>query len=626
MKILPVVNYSNFTKLERKENNNQTNTIENKNINLLNSIQDNRYLINFCANNENLDKIYKNYGNNNGMPISFDRYLTNISQEEREKRKDTYASYRSVYADMENCHTTTRLKELFPEEFENIKSTFSLKDNKGSFLFKVKEWASLFEGSDDYLFPETKDNDLSVYLAKKIYLEAKTKKEIKEDFIKDVNKSIFSEQDLETLKNPKSGELIPDSVYSKLGLRGDIKSNGFRHSLCLSRQDYIEKYGSIYKSKRKENFEKVLEKVIETKKTEKTEKVNIPKKNTGNYEKMQYIMFYVWNNSLELRRALSDFLVDKKEGDELLIPDLMKINSESDKNSKQYKLMSEFWEKHPEFKNYFSEKCKEAFEVIEESIDKGTFEILKSEIDEKRIETYLILREEKEEKEFLLREKALIKLQEEELKIIKEETRKKLNQVLVVLKDKKPISPILAREINEKIKVLYERIFDKSVNLSADDIKNELEKLTNESKEKVDEAVDKTSQQILLMNKDKLFDKIRKMYKKEYGELDEREEIATGKREKDFLIAISVYQKVGLEEYLKFLFSYPNAEVPKEIRKKKLNSLIEGIRKEDDLKEFLINETRMYIVEEMIRATFEIPPKKLLDMYNKEFKTPKKEE
>ena len=76
-------------------------------------------------------------------------------------------------------------------------------------------------------------------------------------------------------------------------------------------------------------------------------------------------MFYVWNNSLELRRALSDFLIDKKEDDELLIPDLMKINSESDKNTKQYKLMAEFWEKYPEFRNYFSEKCKEWQELIE---------------------------------------------------------------------------------------------------------------------------------------------------------------------------------------------------------------------------------------------------------------------
>jgi len=198
MKILPIVNYSNLNRLNKAENPIQQNKVENRNVNLLNSIQDNRYLINFCANNENLEKIYQTYGNDNGMPISFDRYLANIPKEEREKRKDTYASYRSVYAEMEDCHTVEKLKEKFPEEFEGIKSTFYLKDNKGSFLYKIKEWASVFEGSDQYLFEETKDNDLSVYLAKKIYLEAKTKKEIKEDFIKDINKSIFTEEDIET--------------------------------------------------------------------------------------------------------------------------------------------------------------------------------------------------------------------------------------------------------------------------------------------------------------------------------------------------------------------------------------------------------------------------------------------
>lgn len=618
MKILPIVNYSNLTKLERKENKTQSNPIENKNVNLLNTIQDNRYLINFCANNENLEKIYQNYGKDNGMPISFDRYLANIPKEEREKRKDTYASYRSVYADMENCHTTTRLKELFPEEFENIKSAFSLKDNKGSFLYKIKEWASVFEGSDQYLFEETKDNDLAVYLAKKIYLEAKTKKEIKEDFIKDINKSIFTEEDIETLKNQKSGELIPDSVYTKLGLRGDFKSNGFRHSLCLSRQDYIEKYGSIYKSKRKENFEKVLEKVIETKKSEKTEKTHIPKKHTGNYEKMQYIMFYVWNNSLELRRALSNFLIDKKEGNELLIPDLMKITTESDKNTKQYKLMAEFWEKYPEFRNYFSEKCKEGFEVIEKAIDNGTFEMLKEEIDTKRMETFLILREEKEKKELeieiLEREKRIEKEIQEEKELIK----KDLLSAVDKYKQVKPVPPLLAREMKEKILEVYNKMFD--INKGKDKEKNleELKNIIDINNSKIEYAILKLVKDIISLDKESFYEKTREKFKKHYGNFFMDKGLDKN-GEDDFHMGINVFSAMILEKYLIYLYQFPKGEVPKESRRKKLNSLMEELKQKEDYDLVLTNDVRKYMVSELTKRTFEIAPKKLLDMYNKIF-------
>ena len=50
--------------------------------------------------------------------------------------------------------------------------------SKGSFLTQLNEWGKEIINAGEYLFPETKDNDLSVYLAKKIYFEAKTKQEI----------------------------------------------------------------------------------------------------------------------------------------------------------------------------------------------------------------------------------------------------------------------------------------------------------------------------------------------------------------------------------------------------------------------------------------------------------------
>mgnify|MGYP003299120557 CR=1 FL=1 len=54
---------------------------------------------------------------------------------------------------------------------------------------------------------------------------------------------IANDEDFENLKTEygKVKEIIPSSVYEKLGLTGDMNANGYRNSLCLSREEYIKK-------------------------------------------------------------------------------------------------------------------------------------------------------------------------------------------------------------------------------------------------------------------------------------------------------------------------------------------------------------------------------------------------
>jgi len=624
MKILPI-NINRINSNKQKNNNKiKEEKILNidKKIDLLN-IGDNRYLINFGANNENLQKLYETYSNGKGMPISFENYLKNMPQEQRERTKDIYNSYKFVYGEMENCHSVEELKEYFPMELGKIKSAKSEDFIKGSFLYQINEWSGLFENSGEYLFPETKDNDLTVYLAKKIYFEAKTKKEIQEDFLKDINKEILSEKDIEELKSKRSksgSELIPESIYSKLGLTGSFNSNGFRNSLCLSRKEYIEKYGSIYKEKRKENLEKVLKEVVEN--LDGTEKVN-PRKNKVNYEKLQYIMFYAWNNSLELRRTLSDFLIQKRMGNDLLDPDLMEIKyskkKENQEESNLQTVMAEFWKKYPEYKTYFSGKCKEAFDVIEFTIDNGTFDVLKDDIDRKRQSLFFMLRKEKEEKENEIKEKELIKEKQEELLKRKELLRKEILKIISDLKNEMAIPNSQKATINRKITEITSRLDESHSNL--DEIAQEINGMLNETYTKVKKSTMKTVNDIISLNRTFFHKKTKELYEKEYGPLSV-EKINTflyGVFEEDLNNTMLVFDIGVLEKYLIFLQNFPNAEAPRDQRKNKINELIKELKKDPNYNKMIKNKVQEGLLEELKKMLFETPPKKLMQIYQKNF-------
>lgn len=415
------------------KNNNQTSDIISK-TNLAN-MPNYQYQVSFGAMNTNLENLYKAFGQGKGMPETYNRILSRMTSGAREAITNVYAHYRSIYAPLENCHSTEEIQKLFPVEFSKIQSALTRKSNNGSFISKVAQWGSLFKGeSDSFLFPETKDNDLTVYLAKKLFLEAKTKDEIKTDFFNDINREILSEQDIQELMTTTRGtKIIPNSVFVQLGLQGKFEANGFRHSLLRSREDYVQKYGSVYFSKRKAAFDKSVEAVISTT-NDKT--VELPKRGSANYEKSQYAMFDAWNNSMDLKVAMSEFLTGKKSVDEMLMPDLMSIHTlkiKKDETQMQRNLMQEFWAKHPSLRGEFSNRCKDSFDKIEKAIDEGKFDELKKEIDTKRQSAFLELKELKEAREKEIFEQK--RLAEEKLRIeklntdIRESIRKEVGEM-----------------------------------------------------------------------------------------------------------------------------------------------------------------------------------------------------
>ena len=396
-----------------KDNNHKTNTFKTD----LKNMPNYQYQVSFGAMNTNLENLYKAFGLGKGMPETYNKVLSEMTDNAREIITNVYAHYRSIYAPLEDCHSTEAIRQLFPAEFSGIQSALTRKSNNGSFISKVAQWAKLFEGeSDNFLFPETKDNDLTVYLAKKLFLEAKTKQEIKDDFFKDINREILSEEDIQELMVTTQGsKMIPNSVFAQLGLQGKFEANGFRHSLLRSREDYVQKYGSVYLSKRKAVFDKTVETVTST---TNSNAITLPKRGSANYEKSQYAMFDAWNNSIDLKMAMSEFLTGKKTADEMLMPDLMSIHTlkiKKDETQMQKSLMQEFWTKHPALKGEFSNRCKDSFDKVEKAIDEGKFDELKREIDAKRQSSFMEMKVLKETREKEILEQK--RIAEEQLRI-----------------------------------------------------------------------------------------------------------------------------------------------------------------------------------------------------------------
>lgn len=202
-------------------------------------------MVSFCRNNENMGTFYKAYKEE--MPETLRKSCEEKSEEELSQITDVYGYYRKVYADMQFCTTVEDLKEKFPQEFKNLKSALGedVKGKKGSFLAKIQDLTAEPRAYNQKILLNNgvvPDQDLSVYLAKKLFFEVKTKEEIVEDFSRDINKNLHPDVleylNLASWKTDKEKCLIPDNVYTELGLILPKEQRNFRASLLSARKNF----------------------------------------------------------------------------------------------------------------------------------------------------------------------------------------------------------------------------------------------------------------------------------------------------------------------------------------------------------------------------------------------------
>ena len=187
----------------------------------------NDYLLSFEARvDKGLPRFYEE--NKDRMPHTVKTYIDTLPNKRGlSPLQAQYNAYKSiVYA-----KTTDEIKQAYPDEelFSELKPSSDNKAKRG-ILYDIKLMSDDLKQGGESVLPN--DEDLSVYIVKKIFLEAKSLSEINEDLDKDLN-PIFKKED----KN-----YINYSTLETLGIK--LPNQEYLTSLRFTRDGYSDEIGS----------------------------------------------------------------------------------------------------------------------------------------------------------------------------------------------------------------------------------------------------------------------------------------------------------------------------------------------------------------------------------------------
>lgn len=217
-RITPML-YSNQTVQRNNNKHNNNKTINNS----YNPIAYRDYNVNFGARLFRTPaNFYEQPFNKNGMPDTMKNYL--YTDYEDRKNMPPSQMMRLVYEDIEIANSLDDVKELYPEEplFKNLTDARNKKAKTG-----VLAEIDLMKQDGKPLF-KNGNNNLGLYLLKKVYLEGKTLKEINKDFEKDIS-SYY-----------KDLSPIQYETFSAYGIK--FPNSAFWKSFTATRKDFPYEY------------------------------------------------------------------------------------------------------------------------------------------------------------------------------------------------------------------------------------------------------------------------------------------------------------------------------------------------------------------------------------------------
>lgn len=217
-RITPML-YSNQTVQRNNNKHNNNKTINNS----YNPIAYRDYNVNFGARLFRTPaNFYEQPFNKNGMPDTMKSYL--YTDYEDRKNMPPSQMMRLVYEDIEIADSLDDVKELYPKEplFKNLTDARNKKAKTG-----VLAEIDLMKQDGKPLFKDG-NNNLGLYLLKKVYLEGKTLKEINKDFEKDIS-SYY-----------KGLSPIQYETFSAYGIK--FPNSAFWKSFIATRKDFPYEY------------------------------------------------------------------------------------------------------------------------------------------------------------------------------------------------------------------------------------------------------------------------------------------------------------------------------------------------------------------------------------------------
>ena len=233
MKISPVHNYFNIAysqKNNKKENNINNEYSPNKQFELRTKFND--YMLSFGARvDKGLERFYD--VNKDRMPDTVRKYVESLPDK---KALSPQEAQKNAFENLQLADSIEDIKELFPDEtlFQSLKNPEDTKASRG-ILQTAKEDAELLALSDMGVLKDK--TNLTVYLVKKIFLEAKTVEEINKDLENDLEPDFKADF---KFKNPNSPYIYPTTLKA-LGIK--MPAFEYQQSLRYTRDGYSDMVG-----------------------------------------------------------------------------------------------------------------------------------------------------------------------------------------------------------------------------------------------------------------------------------------------------------------------------------------------------------------------------------------------
>ncbi|MBQ4646632.1 MAG: hypothetical protein IJB79_04720 [Candidatus Gastranaerophilales bacterium] len=370
MKITAINKTNNQFKLNNATNStaNSNNAVQAQSSLSLTSYPKN-YYISFCR---SFDEIYDKYSSTS-MPLTVKDYIDNERYLRTKKDFEDFKNRGFIYAHvdafsaLEDCKTIEDVQRLFPHEpgFKDLKSLDEVSESDNEFFNLMKKL------EQDGVKTLDCEEDVTVFIIKKIYLECREYKEVFDILRKTLTNSANKLGLGEILDSYSDRRKSDAGFYKPLGIK---PPNGREYGAAMRHSD-----PNYHKStqKRFENYtpEEINEKVS-----------NLLKKTDL---KARYSMMDAWNHCEQIRRDLSAFLIDNLNSDDLDLKENPSDGSLSIYDSrfytKMYLVMKAFWTQYSQHKETLGREIDLALKRYDyySRLDEDTFEEYKKAIEEK---------------------------------------------------------------------------------------------------------------------------------------------------------------------------------------------------------------------------------------------------
>ena len=281
----------------------------------------------------------------NGMPTLVAKYIDEKSKNNKAilSRYDIGAVQKEVFSGLKDCHTVDDVIKRYGDSERCLMNIKKLEEIKKGTTRAATNFYDIAQAQLNKEITLPNKDELPVYIAKKMFLECKSYKDIVTD-LKDYIKENYPSFEFCLLDN----ESIGKDYFTSLGIDAP---NGLSYGIPLRRGE-----------NQLSDSEKISKKFIDTR--------FVTPEQLEEYKRDSLAMMIAWNNSSEIKADLSKFLFENAQSPAFSIKneDFTDIETLNCKFTDFYfrnrmaTLMEEFWDENPEYAAVFGVRISKAYD------------------------------------------------------------------------------------------------------------------------------------------------------------------------------------------------------------------------------------------------------------------------